>query len=108
MERMIPKGLEPEAVYEIFEEISRIPRASRHEEQISNWLVSFAERYHLDSVQDEMGNVLIRKPGTPGKEDHPAVILQSHMDMVCEKIPESDHDFMKQITVWVCRFLWRF
>ena len=95
MERMIPKGLEPEAVYEIFEEISRIPRASRHEEQISNWLVSFAERYHLDSVQDEMGNVLIRKPGTPGKEDHPAVILQSHMDMVCEKIPESDHDFMK-------------
>ena len=102
MERMISKGLEPEVVYEIFEEISRIPRASRHEEQISNWLMSFAERYHLDSVQDEMGNVLIRKPGTPGKEDHPAVILQSHMDMVCEKTPESDHDFDKdpiQITV---------
>lgn len=64
--------------------------------------MSFAERYHLDSVQDEMGNVLIRKPGTPGKEDHPAVIIQSHMDMVCERTPESNHDFDKdpiQITV---------
>ena len=102
MERMIPKGLEPEVVYEIFEEISRIPRPSRHEEEISKWLVNFAERYNLDYVQDEMGNVLIRKPGTPGKEDHPAVILQSHMDMVCEKVPGSNHDFMKdpiQITV---------
>lgn len=102
MERMIPKGLEPEAVLEIFEEISKVPRASRHEEEISKWLVNFAERYNLDYVQDEMGNVLIRKPGTPGKEDHPAVILQSHMDMVCEKVPGSDHDFMKdpiQITV---------
>ena len=102
MERMIPKGLEPEAVLEIFEEISKVPRASRHEEAISKWLVNFAERYNLDYVQDEMGNVLIRKPGTPGKEDHPAVILQSHMDMVCEKVPGSNHDFMKdpiQITV---------
>ena len=102
MERMIPKGLEPEAVLEIFEEISRIPRASRHEEEISNWLVRFAERYNLDCLQDEMGNVLIRKPGTPGKEDHPGVILQSHMDMVCEKVPGSNHDFTKdpiQITV---------
>lgn len=102
MERMIPKGLEPEAVLEIFEEISKVPRASRHEEEISKWLVNFAERYNLDYVQDEMGNVLIRKPGTPGKEDHPAVILQSHMDMVCEKVPGSNHDFMKdpiQITV---------
>ena len=102
MERMIPKGLEPEAVLEIFEEISKVPRASRHEEEISKWLVNFAEWYNLDYVQDEMGNVLIRKPGTPGKEDHPAVILQSHMDMVCEKVPGSDHDFMKdpiQITV---------
>lgn len=58
-------------------------------------MVSFAERYHLDSVQDEMENVLIRKSGTPGKEDHPAVTLQSHMDMLCEKTPESHHDFGK-------------
>lgn len=58
-------------------------------------MVSFAERYHLDSVQDEMENVLIRKSGTPGKEDHPAVTFQSHMDMVCEKTPESHHDFGK-------------
>ena len=50
MERMIPKGLEPEAVLEIFEEISKVPRASRHEEAISKWLVNFAERYNLDYV----------------------------------------------------------
>lgn len=102
MERMIPKGLEPEPVYEIFEEISLIPRASGHEEQISDWLVAFADKYHLSSVQDKKGNVLIRKPGTPGKEDHPGVILQSHMDMVCEKVRGSTHDFLKdpiQITV---------
>ena len=102
MERMIPKGLEPELVYEIFEEISRIPRPSGHEEEISDWLVAFAEKYHLSSVQDRKGNVLIRKAGTPGKEDHPGVILQSHMDMVCEKTKDSDHDFLKdpiQITV---------
>lgn len=95
MERMIPKDLEPELVYEIFEEISRIPRPSGHEEEISNWLVAFADKYHLSSVQDKKGNVLIRKAGTPGKEDHPGVILQSHMDMVCEKVPESNHDFLK-------------
>ncbi len=95
MERMIPKGPEPELVYEIFEEISRIPRPSGHEEEISNWLVAFADKYHLSSVQDKKGNVLIRKAGTPGKENHLGVILQSHMDMVCEKVPESNHDFMK-------------
>ena len=102
MERMIPKGLEPEPVYEIFEEISLIPRASGHEEEISDWLMAFAGKYHLSSVRDKKGNVLIRKPGTPGKEDHPGVILQSHMDMVCEKVKGSTHDFLKdpiQITV---------
>ena len=91
MERMIPKGLEPEPVYEIFEEISLIPRASGHEEEISDWLMAFAGKYHLSSVRDKKGNVLIRKPGTPGKEDHPGVILQSHMDMVCEKVRGSTH-----------------
>ena len=102
MERMIPKDLEPQIVLEIFEEISRIPRASGHEEEISDWLVAFADKYHLSSIQDKKGNVLIRKPGTPGKEDHPGVILQSHMDMVCEKVKGSTHDFLKdpiQITV---------
>lgn len=102
MERTIPKDLEPQIVLEIFEEISRIPRASGHEEEISDWLMAFADKYHLSSVQDKKGNVLIRKAGTLGKEDHPGVILQSHMDMVCEKVKGSTHDFLKdpiQITV---------
>ena len=53
MERMIPKGLEPEPVYEIFEEISLIPRASGHEEEISDWLMAFADKYHMSSVRDK-------------------------------------------------------
>ncbi|MDO4383563.1 MAG: aminoacyl-histidine dipeptidase [Eubacteriales bacterium] len=95
IERMIPAGIEPKVVFKIFEEISRIPRASGHEERISNWLVDFADKYGLEHIQDQKGNVLIRKPGSPGKENHPAVILQSHMDMVCEKIPDSQHDFQR-------------
>ena len=102
IERMIPAEIEPKVVLEIFEEISRIPRASGHEERIGNWLVHFADKYGLEHIQDQKGNVLIRKPGSPGKENHPAVILQSHMDMVCEKAAGSNHDFQKdsiQITV---------
>lgn len=95
MERRIPADIEPKIVFEIFEEIGQIPRASGHEERISKWLVDFADKYGLERIRDKKGNVLICKDGTPGKEDHPAVILQSHMDMVCEKVPESNHDFMK-------------
>lgn len=67
----------------------------RNTKQISDYLVSFAKEHGLEYVQDEMNNVVIYKPATEGYEDAPAVILQGHMDMVCEKRPDVDHDFTK-------------
>lgn len=87
------KGLEPEMVWEYFEEICQIPRPSRKEERIAAWLMEFAHKYHLEARQDEAGNVLISKPAMPGKENIPVVVLQAHMDMVCEKNSDVKHDF---------------
>lgn len=92
---MILEGLEPKSVWQYFEEISRIPRGSGNEKQISDYLVDFANKHHLDVIQDNALNVIIKKPGTSGYEDAPAVILQGHMDMVCEKNKDTKHDFLK-------------
>ncbi|MBQ7192693.1 MAG: aminoacyl-histidine dipeptidase [Paludibacteraceae bacterium] len=85
--------LQPKEVFSIFHEITKIPRPSKHEEQISAWLVDFARRHHLDYEVDEAMNVVMRAPATAGYEDHPGVILQAHMDMVCEKNNDTVHDF---------------
>lgn len=87
------KGLKPEMVWSYFEEICKIPRPSRKEEKIGAWLMEFARKHHLEAQQDEAGNVLISKPATAGKEQVPAVVLQAHMDMVCEKNSDVTHDF---------------
>ena len=89
------KGLKPEMVWHYFEEICKIPRPSRKEEKIGAWLMEFARRHQLDARQDEAGNVLISKAATVGKEQVPTVVLQSHMDMVCEKNSDVQHDFDK-------------
>lgn len=89
----ILKGLKPEAVWGYFEEICKVPRPSRKEEKIGTWLMEFARKHHLEARQDEVGNVLISKPAVPGKEKVPAVVLQAHMDMVCEKNSDVQHDF---------------
>ena len=78
-------GLEPAAVFGYFEEICAIPHGSRNTRMISDYLVSFAKANDLRYIQDEADNVIIFGEATPGYEDHPAVILQGHMDMVCEK-----------------------
>ena len=81
-------------VLEIFSQICQIPRPSKHEERISQWLQDFAREHHIECVADEAMNVILRVPATVGYEDHPTVILQAHMDMVCEKNSDCDHDFM--------------
>lgn len=86
--------LQPSLLWGIFEEITRVPRPSKHEEKIIAYLVDFATRHNLAHKVDEAGNVVIYKPATAGYEDHPAVVLQSHSDMVCEKNAETVHDFM--------------
>lgn len=85
--------LEPRLVWEQFEAITRVPRPSKKEGKIIEYLVDFAKRHHLAYKKDTIGNVVISKPATPGYEDHPGVILQSHMDMVCEKNSDVEFDF---------------
>ena len=81
-------------VLEIFSQICQIPRPSKHEERISQWLQDFAREHHIECVADEAMNVIMRVPATAGYEEHPTVILQAHMDMVCEKNSDTVHDFM--------------
>lgn len=78
-------GLEPASVFGYFEELCAIPHGSRNTKKISDYLVSFAEEHSLRYIQDEANNVILFCDGTCGMEDRPAVILQGHMDMVCEK-----------------------
>jgi dipeptidase D len=82
-------------VLTIFERLSAIPRGSGNEAQVAAWLQSLAAENGYPALLDEAGNLLIRIPGTPGRENAPVVVLQGHMDMVCEKTPDSPHDFLK-------------
>lgn len=85
----------PSRVFHYFEEISRIPHGSGNTKEISDYLVRFAKERHLESVQDSLGNVVIYKPASPGYENASPVIIQGHMDMVCEKAAGVRHDFLK-------------
>lgn len=89
------KDLQPALVWQIFDEITKVPRPSRHEEQIREFLVSFAKKHSIEANTDEVGNVVMKKPATPGCEKAPVVVLQAHMDMVAEKNSDVDHDFLK-------------
>ena len=86
---MTIKDLKPALVFEIFNEITQVPRPSKKEEKIRQYLLDFAAKHNLAAKTDAIGNVVITKPATPGKEDAPTVIMQSHMDMVCESNDKS-------------------
>ena len=88
-------NLKPERVWYYFNEICKIPRPSKKEEKIIQWLLDFGKKQNLETIKDEVGNVLIRKPATKGKEKSKTIVLQSHIDMVCEKNAETNHDFDK-------------
>lgn len=85
--------LKPKAVFDYFAEINKVPRPSKHEEKMIAYLKDFAEKNSLAFKTDEAGNVLIAKPATPGMESRPTVVLQGHMDMVCEKRSDRVIDF---------------
>ena len=85
--------LKPSHVFEMFARINAVPRPSKREEKMIDFLRAFGESLGLETLVDETGNVLIRKPATPGMESKPTVILQSHMDMVCEKNNDVEFDF---------------
>lgn len=86
--------IQPKEVFDIFAQINQIPRPSKHEEQISRWLQSFAAKHNIECEVDDAMNVVMRVPATPGYESHPGIILQAHQDMVCEKDALVNIDFM--------------
>ena len=87
--------LKPASVFEAFSEINRVPRPSKKEDKMMEYLLEVGRSLGLETVRDEIGNVVIRKPATPGMEDRPILVLQSHMDMVCEKNNDVEFDFEK-------------
>lgn len=87
--------LQPASVFEMFARINAVPRPSKREEKMIAFLKDFGLSLGLETKVDDTGNVLIRKPATPGMENRPVVILQSHMDMVCEKNNDIEFDFDK-------------
>ncbi|GBU07103.1 aminoacyl-histidine dipeptidase [Bacteroidales bacterium] len=87
------KKLNPTMVWKYFDELTKVPRPSKKEGKIIQYLLDFAKEQKLEAIKDEAGNVLIKKIASPGKENLPTVILQAHMDMVCEKNNDVVHDF---------------
>ncbi|MDE7386068.1 MAG: aminoacyl-histidine dipeptidase [Muribaculaceae bacterium] len=83
------KDLQPQIVFSIFDEITKVPRPSKKEEKIRQYLLDFAAKHGIEAKTDEVGNVVMFKPATPGHENAPTVILQGHMDMVCESNDKS-------------------
>ena len=89
------KNLEPKGLWNAFYSLTQIPRPSGKRKEIADFLVSYGKSLGLETLQDEIGNVLIRKPASPGMENHPGVILQGHMDMVPQKNSDKIFDFEK-------------
>jgi dipeptidase D len=87
------RGLEPRTVWEIFDDITRVPRPSKKEGKIVAWLAEFATRHGLEYRRDATDNIVILKPASRGMEGHPTVVLQNHVDMVCEKRSGATCDF---------------
>ena len=94
--------LAPQGVWKNFHALTQIPRPSGHCEQVSEYLVNFGKNLGLESFIDNAGNVVIRKPATPGMENRKGVVLQAHMDMVPQKVVDVEHNFTKDpIQTWI-------
>ena len=89
------EGLEPKRVFEVFSELSEIPHGSKNEKAISDYIYTFCKELGLETYQDKTNNLIIKKPATSGYENAPTVVLQAHLDMVCEKNADTVHDFKK-------------
>ncbi|MBQ2293094.1 MAG: beta-Ala-His dipeptidase, partial [Bacteroidaceae bacterium] len=88
-------NLQPSDVFKCFAQVNQIPRPSKKEEQMIDFLLDYGKKLNLETRRDDAGNVIICKPATPGMEDRQTIVLQSHMDMVCEKNKDVDFDFTK-------------
>ena len=92
---MNKSDLKPASVFEQFAAINKVPRPSKKEDKMIEYLKNWGKNHNLETNVDETGNVIIRKPATKGMENCQTVILQSHMDMVCDKLVDTDFDFNK-------------
>ena len=86
---MTIKDLKPARVFAIFDEINHVPRPSKHEEKIRQYLLDFAAKNNIEVATDKIGNVVMRVPAPPGHDNAPVVAMQAHMDMVCESNDKS-------------------
>ncbi len=94
--------LQPAIVFDCFAEVNKVPRPSKKEEKMIEFLKHFGESLGLPTHVDETGNVIISKPATPGFENRKTVVLQSHMDMVCEKNKDVEFNFETDaIQTWI-------
>jgi len=98
--------MDSKAVLDIFKEITTIPRESGHEEAVTAWLLSWAQKHGLEGKKDSIGNVLITREAAPGKENVPTIVLQAHQDMVCEKESGCIHDFSKDPIYYIIEDGW--
>ena len=86
-------NLKPAAIWRNFHALTQVPRPSGHLEKVQQFLLDWAKEHNVEAFQDPAGNIVMRKPATPGYEDRKVVLLQAHMDMVPQKTPESTHNF---------------
>ncbi|MFC5269836.1 aminoacyl-histidine dipeptidase [Adhaeribacter terreus] len=90
------KNLEPQAMWRNFADLNAVPRPSKKEERVIQFMLDFGKKLGLETIKDEIGNVIIKKPATPGMENRKTVLLQSHLDMVHQKNADTDFDFNSQ------------
>ena len=94
--------LKPELIWNHFEEITKHPRPSKQEEKVVKYVLEFGKKLNLNTSRDKFGNIVIKKPATPGKENAKTIVMQGHLDMVCEKNSSSKHNFETDpIQAWV-------
>ena len=91
---MTIRDLEPKAVWENFYGLTRVPRPSKHEEKVQEYLLKWGKDHGVDVKRDDTGNIIFTAPATPGFENRKGVIMQAHMDMVPQKTADTDHDFL--------------
>ena len=96
------KNLKPECVWRNFHALTQVPRPSGHRDKIQQFLLDFAAKAGVEAFKDEAGNIVMRKPATPGMENRKGVIMQAHMDMVPQKSKDSAHNFETDpIETWI-------
>ncbi|HLP46110.1 MAG TPA: aminoacyl-histidine dipeptidase [Candidatus Kapabacteria bacterium] len=100
------KHAKTKEILECFEQISKIPRCSKNEKEIAEWLLNWAKEHNFETRMDKVRNIVIKIPGSAGYEKSPVVVVQGHMDMVCEKTPDSPHDFCKDPIKFVYKDEW--